>query len=368
MNARLIARLSIVLVCLMPFAGQVWAGSWQQAVSSRVSTEFDTNPAMSPANPGSVWRYLFEPSYNFMGRAGANELKAGLVLQIARSSNQTLSQNLDGPSLFFDWSRPSEAGEFGISSKYAEIATRDAGVDATGLVPVNSTRISRTLSGRWTKALSERSKFSADGAYESASYKGGTFVGYISRSGGAIYNYAWSEQSTYLIRMSYVENRAVGVNSFSRNANAFLGWNWKPSDYLEFTLQGGVFKVTGPTTGSQGTAMVKYTGQRTELALNAGRQVSASGLGGFVKADQIKGSWSYALSESSNTGVDMERRKNSSITINDNRTSAGVWLQRNLNPSWVTRTNYQHNNFKGGGVGVSSNILGISFVYTNSDF
>lgn len=348
--------------------GHGWAGSWQHAVSSRVSTEFDSNPAMSPTYPGGVWRALFEPSYTLMGRVGADELKAVLALQIARSSNKTLSQNRDGPSVFLDWLRQSEAGEFGISSRYDEIATRDAGIDATGLVPEDSTRASRRLSGSWSKALSERGTLSADGAYEGVAYKGGNYFDYSTRSGGLRYSYDWSESSTPFLRVSGEKYVPAGSGASSQLANVTLGLNWK-AEYVDLTLQVGQSKGSGGNTDLQGGFTAQYTGQRAQLVLSADRQVSSSGLGGFVKADHARGNWNYALSERSNTGIDLDWSKNRSITTNNVRTTSGVWLQRNLNPFWGVRAYYQHNIINGGGVdGASSNILGLSLVYTHSDF
>lgn len=368
LNARLLAGLSILLTGLMFYTGQSRAESWQHAVSARASTEFDTNPALSPTYPGGVWRSLIEPSYTLMGRAGANELKAGLALQLARSSNKALSQDRDSPSVFFDWLRQSDAGEFGISSKYAEIATRDAGVDATGLFPVVSTRTSRTLSGSWSKALSERSTLSADGAYEGVSYKGGTYVNYATQSGGLKFSHALSERSTPFLRVSGSKYTPDGGGPSSRLANATLGLNWK-AESMDLTMQAGKSKRSGGITDTQGGVAVQYTGQRTQLVLNADRLVTSSGLGGFVKADQLKGSWSYALSENSNAGIDLEWRKNNSIIINNISTTTSAWLQRNLNSLWGVRTYYMHRIIKGGGVNsASSNILGLSFAYTHSGF
>lgn len=367
MNTRGLVGLSILLAGLMLNTGQSRADSWQHTVSSRVSTEFDTNPALSPTYPGAVKRLLFEPSYALTGRVGANDLKAGLALHLARSSNQTLSQNRDGPSVFFDWLRQSDVGEFGISSKYAEIATRDAGIDATSLVPITSTRASRALSGSWSKALSERSTLLADGAYEGVSYKGGTYVDYATRSAGIKFSYALSERSTTFLRVSGEKYEPVGGGQSSRLARVVLGLNWK-AESVDLTMQAGKSKGGG-NTDLQGSAAVQYTGQRTLLALNVDRQVVPSGMGGFVKADQVRGSWSYALSERSNAGIDLDWRKNRSIAINNIRTTSGVWLQRNLNPLWGVRTYYLHNNIKGGAVtGASSNTLGLSLVYTNPDF
>lgn len=368
MNVPRFARLSILLAGIILYQGRGWAETWQHAVSSRISTEFDTNPAMSPTYPGSVWRAMFEPSYTLTGRVGASELKAGLALQIARSSNKTLSQNRDGPSVFLDWLHQSDAGEFGISSRYAEIATRDAGIDATGLVPVDSTRASRSLSGRWSNALSERSTLSADGAYEDVSYKGGAFVDYATGSGGLKLSYAFSELSTTFLSVSGVKYVPAGGGPSSRLATATLGLNWK-AGYMDWTLQAGQSKGGEGNTGLQGAASVQYTGQRAQLVLNADRQISSSGLGGFVKADHMRGSWNYALSEYSNTGIDLNWSNNRSIATNNIRTTTGVWLQRNLNPLWGVRTYFQHNIIKGGGVdGASSNILGLSLTYTHSDF
>lgn len=368
MSVRRLTRLSILLASLLLYAGQVLAGAWQQAVTSRISTEYDTNPAMSPTYPGSVWRHLLEPSYTISGRVGANDLKTGLAIQLARSSNKMRSQNRDSPSVFIDWSRPSEVGEFGINYRYAEIATRDAGIDATGLVSVNSTRTSRTLSGRWTKALSERSTLSADGAYEAASYKGGALVDYVTRSGGALFNYALSEHSASWLKVSYTEYRTVGVASLRRNANAILGWNWKPADYLDLTLQAGKSKVSGVPLITQGSATMQYVGLRNQLSFKAGRQVTPSGLGGFVTSDQVNGGWSYDLGENSKVGIKSGWQKNRSITDDVNRTSE-VWLQHNLNSFLGMRTNCQHKIHEGSGIDdVSSNILGLSIVYTNPDF
>lgn len=373
LNIPRLAGLSVLLANFMLYAGQGWADSWEQTVSSRISTEFDTNPALSATSPDGVWRALIEPSYTLLGRVGANELKTGLALQIARSSNKTLSPNRDGPSVFIDWLRQNDAGEFGISTRYEEIATRDAGIDATGLVPLASTRASRSLSGSWRQGLSERSTLSANGSYESVSYKGGAFANYATQSGGIRLSYAVSERSTPFLRISGDKYVPVGVGSSSSFTNVAFGLNWK-AENMDWTVQVGKPSGAGDNTGLVGELEAQYTGQQSQFALNAARQVTPSGqvttassLGGFVKADLVKGGWNYHLSEYTTTGIDLEWQKNHSIADNNIRSATGVWLQRNLNPSWVVRTNYQRNNIRGGGAaGASSNLLGLSFVYTRS--
>lgn len=375
LNIRRLDGLSMLLAGLMLYAGQSWADTWQHAVSSRISTEYDTNPALSATNPGGVWRALFEPSYTLMGKVGANDYKAGLALQIARSSNSTLSQNRDGPSVFLDWLRQYDTGEFGISSRYEEIATRDAGIDATGLVPITSTRASRILSGSWSKSLSERSTLSANGLYDSVTYKGGTYIDYATQSGSVKFSHALSERSTPFLRI--IGDRYVpdGSGPSSSLTNIALGLDWKV-EHVDLTMQVSKPRGGGDNTGLLGSLAAQYTGQQSQLVLNADRQIipsgqvtTASSLGGFVKADLVRGSWSHHLSEYTTTGIDLEWQKNHSITVNNVRSIMGAWLQLNLNPTWVMRTNYQHNIIRGGGaVGASSNVLGLSFVYAHSGF
>jgi len=354
------------------YSGHSWADTWQQGVSSQVSTEYETNPAMSTANRGSVWRAVFSPSYALMTRVGENSLNAGLAARIARASNKTLSPDRDSPSAYLNWLRPSEAGNFGLSTKIARMDTRDTGgVDATGNVPVNSTRTSRDLSGSWNKELSERSTLSADAAYESVSYKGsGTYTDYSTRSGGLKYSYIWNEKITSFFGVSGNKYMPTAGGATSSSVNTLLGMNWK-TEYLDWTVQGGKSRVTGGSSNTQGSVTAHYTGQRTQLTLDAGRTVSSSGLGAYTKADHVKGGWSYILSEYSNTGIDLERRKNYSfgLTTAGNTTFSSVWLDHSYSPLWRMRTYFSRRSNQGSGAeSTSSNVLGLSFSYNNIDF
>lgn len=357
-----------MLAALMFFPAQTWASSWQQALSARASAEYDTNPTMDPANRDAIWRTTFAPSYTLKRAGDANELSAGLAAQIARASNKTLSQDRDDPSVFLDWRRQSNTGELGLSARYDEVGTRFAEIDNTGPGFTDSTRATRTISGNVSESLSERSTLALNGAFNDVSYKGGSFIDYVTRSAGMRFSYDWSERSVPFLRMSYTDTRSAGSNALSRFANALLGWNWKVEDYLEGTLQAGRSKTSGAGVAKQAAAEMKYTGQRSGLVLNADRQVSPSGLGGFVTVDQVKGSWSYTLSERSNTGIDLEWRKSHVYTGIINRTS-GAWLQHELNSFWGMRMYYLHKISERGGVGAAtSDILGLALVYTHTDF
>ena len=378
MNQRRLAGLSILVAGHMLFTAQVWAASWQSAVSSRVSTEFDSNPTMSPSSPGGVWRALFEPGYALTGREGENELRAGLGLQVERSSNPALSQNRDSPRLNLGGLHQGEVNTFGISYDYREIAIRNAQVDATAQ-GIYGTSASRTLSGTWSNALTERSTLSVDGSHAAVTYKGGPYLDYSLQTGGLKYGYVFSEGNTSFIAVSEDKYMPSVGGQSARIARALLGLELKGED-IDWTVQAGKFKGSQDNSGLLGSVGAHYTGQRNQLILNAGHLVFPSGLGGFVNADQEKASWLYALSENSNAGIDLEHDKyhylgNRNISsvagnaIDYSTTIAGVWMERDLNFFWKMRAYCQHRMNKVVGVdGAFSNVLGISFAYLNPDF
>jgi hypothetical protein len=359
---------AIMLTALVLYSDQGWSASWQQAWSARAFAEHESNPTMAPAYGISIWRSVFEPSYKFKGTDGVNELNAGLDLQIARSSNKMLSPNRDDPSAFVGWRRQTETGALGLSADYDQVGTRITAIDNTGPGLADNTRTSRKISANLSQALSERSNVALDGAYQHVSYQGGNFIDYVTRSGGMKLSYAWDERSTPFLRLSYVDYEPANGSPPSYLANVLLGWNWKISDYLEWTLQGGRTKIKDTQKmGTQGAVTVQYTGQRIGWALNADRQVSPSGFGGFITVDQVQGNWSYALSERSKTGIDFGWQKNY-LSPAIATTTAGAWLQQDINSFWGTRMYYLHKFSKQVGISANSNILGVALTYTPADF
>jgi hypothetical protein len=363
--------MSILLVAHMLYTGQGWADSWQQSLSTRVTTEFDSNPAMTPSHQEGVWRGIFEPRYTLLGKVDANEINGGLSLQISRSSNKALSPNRDGPAAFFNWLRPSEAGEFGISTGYSQTATRDAGgVDATGRVPASSTSTSRTVRGNWKNELNERSSIAADGAYQGVTYKGGAYTDFNTQSGGLKYSYIASENITQFVRVSGNKYMPQNGGTSSNLTTASVGLDWKV-EYWDWIMQIGKARIEGSNADTQGSVQAHYTGRLTQLTMNAGRTIAPSGLGGFVKSDQMTGSFGYALSEYSNAGIDLSHQKILSAMTTPSSTSSStrVWIDQTLTAFWSLRAYYQHRTALGGaGLGSSSNIVGLSLAYLNSEF
>jgi hypothetical protein len=179
-----------------------------------------------------------------------------------------------------------------------------------------------------------------------------------------------SEQTTSFIRVSGNKYTPADGGPSSSLADATLGMNWR-TEYWDWTLQAGKVRVGGGSSDTQGSVEAHYTGQRAQLTLSAGRAVRPSGLGGFVKADHVRGGWIYTLSEYSSVGLDLERQKIPSTSIGGDTSSnsASVWMEHELTEFWRIRTHLQRRTSQGGGVeSAASNVIGLSVAYLNPDF
>lgn len=367
LSLRPLALLSIALAGLMLCARQGSAESWQNAVSTRVATEYDSNPAMNPAYQGGVWRVLVEPGYTLTRASDADELKAGLGLIVARSSDKTVSQDREDPSVFLNLRHQVQSGVLSLSARYDEESTRVAEYNPAVLIFVDGTRASRTLSGSWSQALGERNTLVADGEYSNIRYTESPYADYLTRSGSIMLKHAWSERSEPFVRFLYVDYVPADNLPVDRRYTSLLGLNLKITDQLEGNIQAG--QTRGVSAGSdslQGGVGLRYTGQQSRFTLNAERQdVTPTGLGGFVTSDQVNGGWSYDFSERSRTGIDLLWRRSHFITDSLYRT-AGAWNERELSSFWRMRAYYLRRVSGGDEINsAASNMMGLSFTYTD---
>ena len=110
---------------------------------------------------------------------------------------------------------------------------------------------------------------------------------------------------------------------------------------------------------------MNYKGQLSNLALNANRQSTPSGLGTIILTEQASGSLSYDLSERNKTGLDLGWSKYDELTVSFFRT-ASVWLHHDLNTSWGMKAYINHSTSVWGGLNpATSNMIGLSIAYTN---
>ncbi|MFY9328483.1 MAG: hypothetical protein WAO76_10755 [Georgfuchsia sp.] len=369
-NVQLLLALGVFLVGRAALAGE-----FQQSITLPMTLEYDSNPAMSVTDKKGVTRAILTPDYNLTTNYGIDEYKLGLGLRVERSSDQEISVNRDDPSLSLGWQRQTEAGGFGLVAKYAEASTRFTELQESGLVQVDGTRTTYTVGGNWSKALSERSTLAADAEYKDVAYDGGggTLIDFTNTSAGLTYSRVLNEHIEPFMRttVSHYEPSSSALLSSSFNFVSVMGGvNWKLSENLDWTGQAGPTRISGQTTDSgwQGSVILHYLGRHHDALLDVGRYVSASGEGGFVEVDQVKGTWGYAIDELTRAGLEASRRRNRSIIPNTVQ-MYGVWASRELSPFWHARLSYQYKQRKQDGLDdATANVLGVTLVYSLPNF
>lgn len=346
------------------------AGGWQQSISIPATLEYDTNPTLASTGRTEIWRAKLAPAYNLTGTYGVDEFKAGLGLMIERPSDRAISAARQDPNLSVGWRRQTETGEFGLTAKYDQASTRFSTLEETGSVVRDGTRTTKSLLGNWRSALSERSSLAADASRTSVAYDGGTLTGYTNLSAGVTYSHALSARAEPFLRLSasHYEPDSALVSS-SNHYTAMGGVKYKSSENLDWTAQVGLSRVSGRTsdTGWLGSFVMRYLGERAEYSLDIGRTVSPAGEGGFIEADQIKGTWAYAVDALTRAGLDAAVRKSKGATPNTIQ-QVGAWVSHELSPLWSSRFYFQHKRRLAGQTDASGNVLGVTLVFTHPDF
>ena len=381
MSMQWLVRISALMSGLILFAGEGRADSLQQNFSGKASEEYVTNPLLNPALQDlSAWRSTLDPNYMLTKVSGADQLTANLEMLLIHSSNTSIIADGGYPSAKFGWSRDSDKGKFDVTTSYNMASAMTAMPSATGLVSANATSTTRNLSADWSRALSDRTTLTLNGAYTSMAFSGNgnsaSLYGFATQSSGVKLNYALNEHTATFMNLSYVDFLPTGGGQSSRIYNALLGLDWNASERLDWTMQAGPSRLEGSgnaasTTSLQGGMTMNYKGQLSNLTLSANRQSTPSGLGTIILTNQANGSFSYDLSERSQTGLDLGWSKYAAQSVSFFRTS-GVWLRHDLNTSWWMKAYINHNTSVWGGFNpatpntpATSNTIGFSIAYTN---
>jgi hypothetical protein len=347
------------------------ADEWHHSISVPTSFIYDSNLSMSSTDKADVTRGIITPTYNFTGTFGVDEFKAGLHLNVERSSDQRVSADRETPDIQLGWRHQTETGELGLTSKYIEESSQLSQLQETGLRVSDSTRTTWSLGGNWSAAISERSTLSANAAYVNVSHDAGSLTNYENYSTGVNWSYAWSEtiQPFLQLSASYYRPELDTVAS-SDFYTVQGGVKVKLDEQWDWSIQAGQGRIVSETSDNDwlASATVHYAGTRSDLSLNTGRSVSTSGEGGFVRSDNIKGAWSYAYSELSRVGLTTSWQENQGVQPNT-MYEVGAWIGYDISPFWNARLTYLRKlREQDGQDDATANVATVMLVYTHPDF
>lgn len=362
--------MTAVLV-LLP-SGMVYAASWQAAVALPVTVEHDSNPRLDGDVEKAVTRTIIAPDYNLVGAFGRDELRLGIGLHLERSSDQSIILNREDPKLLLGWQRESERGGFGLTAKYDESSTLFSSLEESGVVATDGTRKQYALAGNWHTDVSERSTLASDVGYTSVNYDDDALTSYDELATTFSWNYAWSERIEPYAQfsLSRYEPADGSVTASSTRYSPIAGVQFSISEQLQGVLRAGVNQVSGDEGGPswQGGFELSYVGERFDTSIDIDRSTIVSGEGGFTEATQLRGTWSYAVSETRRAGFDVSWQDNKGTAPNTMR-QINAWANQELSPFWVARLSLTYKQRQQDGrPDASANVLGLTLIYNHPDF
>lgn len=377
LHVRHYARVTLLATGCLSVSPTTIAADWSHSFTMPMSLEADSNPTFGPNNSAHLRRTRIAPDFKLTGAFGVDEVGAGLALQVERSSDRSISQPRQDPTIFLNWRRISETGEFGIASKLQEASTRASELNESGLVVRDGTRKTQSLTGNWRSTLSGRSSLAANAEFTKVAYSLGTLTGYGNTSLSLSYNYSLSERIEPFLRLTRSHYSPDGPTGLpSDNTSLTGGVQAQATENLGWTAQIGRNRITGPTNpivtaspGSwEGSFVVRYAGQSYIAAIDIGRSTSASGTGGYIESDQVKGNWSYSIAERARVGLEASRR-DTKTTLPTSVNQISAWANQELSSAWSARWSYQYTQLQQSGLPrASANVLGLSIIYTHANF
>lgn len=356
--------------CAVLCAGHAQAELVQQALSVNLLTEHDDNPTLAAGAATGIWRLALTPSYQMSRSAGLDTWNARLGLRLERASDSAVSADRQDPSLSLNWQRATPTGSYGLAAAYEKLSTRVSELQDTGLVSADGSRSSTTLSANWSRALDERNTLSFSGGHSSVAYSGG-LNDYATVNAQATLSHVTDERTDPYLSLSTSRYLPETGGASSTSYDMVAGVHLKFSERLEVGARAGLNTTRAQTerSGWQGGIKLDYAqGSRTNLSANLSRSVTASGIGGFVEADQFTGGWRRALSDTDSAGLDLSWRKNRSGALGTT-SQISLWASRELAPLWGLRLAYLYKQREGGGLAdASAHVLSVTLSYAHPDF
>ncbi|MGE8096673.1 hypothetical protein [Pseudomonas fluorescens] len=360
-------------ILILPCSGVAYAATWHSAIVVPSTVEYDSNPVLVTENKKGVTRTIIAPDYTLVGTSDRDQWRFGLGMNLVRSSDTSIVSDREDPNVQLGWQRETETGGFGLTAKYIESSTLSTAVQATGVIATtDGTQKLTSFGGNWSTALSERTTLVNETDYTHVTYDINTLTNYDELSNRLSFNYAWSERVELFTRFG-VKRYEPQQGSALPSSNSYTptaGLNFEISERLKGAVYAGVNQVSGSNSRprGQGGFSLHYTGERVDTSIDASRSTVASGDGGFVEVDNLNGTWSYALDDTSRTGFDASWQKTKGLAPNTLR-NVGVWFSRELSPFWVARLSFMYKERQQNGLpDATANVVGLTLTYSHPNF
>ena len=342
-----------------------------------VSVNYDSNIQMADSNEEPVVFYNVIPRATFVGSDGVNTINFNGSVLLQRSSDEDISEDRKDPNLGLSWVRGFERGEFSLSTNYSKTSTRVSEQRVTGLVFSDGSAISRSYNANLSYLISEKLSMSTGLGYQETVFSGAGLDDFNSKNFNARLNYLYSEKLTPFVQftLSRFENETntlsneivsrLNNNGTSVSRNLLVGFDYKASPQFDYSVAVGMNRVSSAGNGWVGNANLNYViDERSTVAGSISRNVTPSGLGGFLEVDNLSVNYQYDINQKNHLGADA----NWTITRDVNDSSfkrLNGFYGYDLAEDWGVRTYIQYRTLQAVGVDANAYLIGVSLSYNH---
>lgn len=300
---------SVTKIALASILTTGWAvaGGWEHTLGLVGGGEYDSNPAMSAASEGSVWRGRLAPRYSIASIFGRDEYTAVLGLLAEQSSDERLSNRRKDKSGSLSWGHAFDTGSLRFNARADEASTRSTEFEDSGLVSQESTRITYAFSLNGQNSLSEKTSLTFGASQNEAKYDDTALRGYANQNAEIGLGHVLSESLSATTRLASTEfdPDAPGVPSKTYSIN--FGVSAQPGQRFSWAAQYGFRHSVAETksNGSDGLLSLQWRGATDDFSFAVSRQYSPSSVGSMSVVDSVKGAWQSQWGEKSRSSIDL---------------------------------------------------------------
>lgn len=365
-TAKLISGLS-----LLSFSANILAVT-MQSLTLPLTFTHENNPRYSIINKQPISRITVTPNYSISSNSGANQWFSTASLSLARTSDQTISQDRNDPSLNLGWTHNYDTGEFSATGLLNDQSTQVSELTDSGLISGDNTKKTRAVSINWRNSLTNRTSLTLGQRVTKASFHGLTTTGlvnYQNETSNVKVSHSLNDQTEVFSQLVYSLQKPE--NSDSSNTKSLnFGLTWTMSEKINTTISVGANEAkSGNSSNQSWQARIgsNYATLRTKTQLSVSRSQSPSSTGSFNESNQLALGWSYSLTERDNIGFDVTWREN----LSANNTQIKLFsanYKKELSLSWNFNLSATHNMREDKLTNVSSRSIMASIIYKLPDF
>ncbi|MEZ5645312.1 MAG: hypothetical protein R3E94_13435 [Burkholderiaceae bacterium] len=360
----------ILSALIVGFAG-IGAANAQNSLTVPFEVESVSNPSLAPESPGSVNLIRISPRYAIESVEGERRSVLTLGAVIERSSDTSLSDDRNLPSVDYRLEFGSPTSAWVLQGMLEEVSTRSTEFTDFGRVGIDSTQRTASLGAQWTGEMTPTSSLALGGGYLRVRYDTPLLIGYEELNVSALYRMQVGERSRMYIDGRLARLDPVDDTRSSSRAGALAGYEVDLSDQVTFNASLGVVRTSGLNreTDPVGGLGIAYEGDRLTSSLELVREVSASGtVGGYDRVDALRGRLSYPVTPQTTLSLDLGHTRTLGL-LRDQGTTVGVRVASELTEFWSLTFGVEQRRSKPQGMpSGSGHVIGLGLVYSHPNF